>query len=486
MLAIDDGQAKPRQPGLTRQLSLISTTAIVVGQIIGVGIFLTPAGMARSLGSPALLLLVWGLMALISLAGALCFGGLAARFPEAGGGYVYLRETLGPRVAFLFGWMSLLVTDPGITAILAAGLAEAIGDEWRLSQSAMTSVAVLAVLLTAGVNALGVHWGARLSQALTSWKLAFILFLIVWGFALGRGHWSNFVPFVAQRPGSKPLPGALVGALVAAFFSFAGWWDLSKLTGEAKDPKRTMPRALALGVAIVTVAYVLLTVVFLYLVPSSKITSDRAFARLAGEALFGPAGGMLFASAVAIAVLGSLTSLFMAAPRVYYAMAQDGLFPAAFGRVDPRFGTPIRSIAIQATLAIILVISGTFNQILAYFFFVTVAFLAVTVAGIYRLELRDRRLIRGYPFTPLCFLVPMSVILVLLALESPWRSLLGTAIVILGWPAYRFRADRGEPSVETAAPGWLAPAAETPAGQSSPVIVAPSDEHGVGRETGLQ
>jgi basic amino acid/polyamine antiporter, APA family len=439
MVVSDGSLAKRQDPDLKRQLSLASTTAIVVGQIIGVGIFLTPAGMAKSLGSPALLLLIWVAMALISLAGALCFGGLAARFPEAGGGYIYLREAFGPRVAFLFGWMSMLVTDPGITAILASGLAEAIGDQWGLSRAGIKGVAVLAIVLTAGVNALGVKWGAWLSKGLTTWKLGFILFLIVWGFALGRGQWSNFVPFVAQRPGSDPLSGALVGAFVAAFFSFAGWWDLSKLAGEARDPERTVPRALVLGVAIVTAAYVLLSVVFFYLVPTSKITSDRAFARLAGEALFGAAGGILFASAVAVAVLGSLTSMFMAAPRVYYAMARDGLFPASFGRVDPRFGTPIRSIAIQATLATILVISGTFNQILAYFFFVTVAFLVITVVGIYRLEFRGTRWIPGYPFTPLCFLAPMGVILLLLAIQSPWRSLLGTLIVMMGWPAYHLR-----------------------------------------------
>jgi len=424
--------------GLRRRLGLGSAAAVVVGEVIGIGIFLTPAGMARSLGSPAWLLAVWLAMGCVTVAGALCFGALAARFPEAGGSYVYLREAYGPRPAFLFGWMSLLVTDPGLTALFAAGMAGALGDAFGFAPGVVKAVAVGAIVALACVNAAGVAVGGGLMRGLTGLKLALLALIVVWGFACGRGDWSNLVPLVAQRPGSDPLPKALTGALIAAFFSFGGWWDLNKLAGEVRDPARTMPRALVLGMGAVTAVYVLISLVFFYLVPTARITSDRAFAALAGSALFGPSGGVVFASVVAFAVFGSLAAIVMAAPRVYYAMARDGLFPPALAAVHPRTGAPVRATAVQAVLASALVVTGTFDQILAYFFFVTVAFLALTVAGVYALG-RDPagRRVPGYPVTPLIFLVPIVVLLALLAAGDPWRALLGTGVVALGLPAYR-------------------------------------------------
>jgi basic amino acid/polyamine antiporter, APA family len=434
---------------LGRRLGLGSAAAVVVGEVIGIGIFLTPAGMAQSLGSPVWLFAVWLVMGGVTLAGALCFGALAARFPEAGGGYIYLKEAFGPRPAFLYGWMSLLVTDPGLTALLAVGMAAAVADAAGLNAIGVKAVAVGAILVVAGINMVGLALGAGLMRGLTVLKLGLLAFLAVWGFGLGRGDWSNLVPLVAQRPGSDPLPGALVGALIMAFFSFAGWWDMSKLTGEVRAPERTIPRALTLGVAAVTVVYVMVSLVFLYLVPTARITSDRAFAALAGEALFGRAGGLVFSSVVAITVLGSLAAFVMAAPRVYYAMARDGLFPHALAAIHPRFGTPTRATAVQAVLASVLVVTGTFKQILAYFFLVTVAFLWLTVAGVYVLhsKLDPARVpaprVPGYPITPLLFLVPIGLLLVALAVENPVRSLLGLGVVLLGLPAYLLFFRRG-------------------------------------------
>ena len=334
---------------LRRRLGLGSATAIVVGEVIGVGIFLTPAGMARSLGSPFWLLAVWLAMAAITMAGALCFGGLAARFPEAGGGYVYLREAFGPRVAFLFGWMSLLVTDPGLTALFAVGMAAGLKAAFGISPWGVKAFAVGAIAVLAAVNIAGLRRGATLLRGLTALKLALLALIVVWGFGRGRGDWSNLVPLVARRPGSDPLAPALVGGLIAAFFSFGGWWDASKLAGEARDPGRTIPRALALGVGIVTAVYILISLAFLYLVPTDQIDSDQAFAALAGKALFGSAGGKVFALVVVAAVLGSLTAIIMAAPRVYYAMARDGLFPHALAAVHPRFETPARAITTRVS-----------------------------------------------------------------------------------------------------------------------------------------
>lgn len=358
---------------LERRIGLRTATAIVVGEVIAVGIFLTPAGMTKSLGSPALVLAVWLAMGALTLCGALCYGELAARFPEAGGGYIYLREAYGAPAAFLYGWMALLVMDPGITAALAAGLASYAAYSFGLSSSGAKAVAVLAILLLAVVNIRGVRFGAWLIRWLTVVKLGLLLFVVLWGFGLGLGSWSNFVPFAARRAGSTPLVPALAGALVSAFFSFAGWWDVSKLAGEVRDPGRTLPRALASGVIVVTLVYVLVSFAFIYLVPTEQVGSGETFAAQAGEALFGGAGGQVFSGVVIVAVLGSLAGVIMSAPRVYFAMARDGLFFGYVAELHTRFGTPARAIMVQAALASVLVLMGTFDQIVSYFIFVVLS-----------------------------------------------------------------------------------------------------------------
>ncbi len=430
----------PRHPALTRQLGLASVTALVIGEVIGVGIFLTPASMARSVGSPFWLLVVWVVMGAMALSGALCYGELAARFPEAGGGYVYLRRAYGPAVAFLYGWKCLLVMDPGITAALAVGLASYVGYAVGLSGASLKVVAVGAILLLAALNVAGLRIGAGLMRWLTALKLGALGLIAILALALGLGDWAHFAPFVAQHPGSDPLPAALAAALVGAFFAFGGWWEISKLAGEATDPARTVPRALAIGVSMVTGVYMLTSAIFLYLVPLERVTSGETFAAQAGEALFGLAGGRVFAGIVVVAVVGSLMALLMALPRVYYAMAQDGVFFKAVGAVHPRFGTPARAIALQAALASVLVASGTFNQIVSYFVFVTVLFVGLTVSGLFVLRRRAPAdaayRTPGYPVTPAIFLGLVAVLLILLAGHNPLQAALGAGIVGLGLPVY--------------------------------------------------
>ena len=430
----------PRHHGLTRQLGLASVTALVIGEVIGVGIFLTPASMARSLGSPFWLLVVWLVMGAMALSGALCYGELAARFPEAGGGYVYLRQAYGPAMAFLYGWKCLLVMDPGITAALAVGLASYVGYAVGFAGARLKLVAVGAILVLAAVNIAGLRVGAGLMRWLTAFKLAALGLIAVLALTLGLGDWAHFAPFVAQHPGSDPLPAALAAALVGAFFAFGGWWEISKLAGEATDPARTLPRALAIGVGTVTAVYILTSATFVYLVPLERVTSGETFAAQAGEALFGLAGGRVFAGIVVVAVLGSLMALLMALPRTYYAMAQDGVFFKAVAAVHPRFATPARAIALQAALASALVVSGTFNQIVAYFVFVTVLFVGLTVSGLFVLrrqaigDVASRT--PGYPVTPAIFLVLVAVLLLLLAGHNPVQAALGVGIVGLGAPVY--------------------------------------------------
>jgi APA family basic amino acid/polyamine antiporter len=425
---------------LSRQLGLWALTALVIGEVIGVGIFLTPASMARSLGSPLWLLAVWLVMGAMALSGALCYGELAARFPEVGGGYVFLRRAYGPAVAFLYGWQCLLVMDPGITAALATGLASYVAYLLHLSAAGLRVVAIGVIVVLAAVSAAGAKLAGRVMEGLTTLKIGALVLLALVALVLERGHWSNFVPLAAQHAGSDPLPGAFAPALLGAFFAFGGWWEISKLAGEAADPARTMPRALAFGVAAVTGLYILTSAVFLYLVPLERVTSGEAFAAQAGAALFGPSGAAMLSLVVIVAVLGTLMALLMALPRAYVAMARDRVFFRGLAVVHPRFGTPARAIALQATLASVLVAIGTFQQIVAYFVFITVLFVALTVGGLFVLRrgARPEAPYRtpGYPLTPIVFLALVALLLVLIAGHDPAQAALGTGIVALGLPVY--------------------------------------------------
>lgn len=436
---------------LKRQLGLPSSTALVVGEVVAIGIFLTPAGMAKSLASPMWSFLIWFAMGAMALCGALCYGELASRYPEAGGGYVYLREAYGRPFAFLYGWMSLLVMDPGITAALAVGLAGYAGYLMKLTPLASKAVAVGSILLLAAVNIRGLNLGAWVVRWLTALKLGMLLFLLLWGFGFRLGNWANFMPLIARRPDAGPLLPALAGGMVAAFFSFGGWWDLNKMAGEVKRPGYTLPRALAYGVMIVTLVYILTSAVFLYLVPLQNVTSGETFAAQAGEALFGQTGGVVFSIIVMIAVFGSLTTLILTSPRVYFAMARDGLFIPAIAHVDPRFGTPARAIALQATLASILAILGTFNEIVSYFIFVVVIFIVLTVIALFILRRSSavEYMTPGYPFTPGVFILLSLVLLVLLGGGAPKQAFLGVGVVAMGFPVYYLFFRSRKPAVDS-------------------------------------
>ena len=430
-----------RHAGLRRELGLASAIAAVVGECIAVGIFLTPAGMAKSLGSPMWILIAWLVMGAMTMSGALCYGELAGRFPRAGGSYAYLREAFGDRIAFLYGWMSLMVMDPGLTAALATGVGSYAAYIFHWPPLVTKLAAVSMVLVLCGMNVRSLPLSAGFMRIVTWLKLGVLGVLVVWAFAFRLGSWSNFVPFVVQHPGSMPLGPALGAALVGAFFSFGGWWDVTKISGEIRDPGRTLPRALVLGVLIVTVAYVSVSGAFLYLVPIEKVTSDETFVAQAGEQLFGATGGTAFAAVVILCVLGSLAAFMMAAPRVYYAMANDGLFLPAFARTHPSFGTPANAIMLQSAIACVLIFLGSFQQILGYFVFAAVVFIGLTVAGLFVIRRRDRNtesviLTAGYPFTPLFFLLLVALLLVLLAGHNPREVLLGSVVVLTGLPVH--------------------------------------------------
>src|SRR5271156_4384221 len=384
------GITPPPDEVLRRQLGVGSAAAIVAGEAIAVGIFLTPAGMAKSLASPFWLLIVWLAVGSMTLSGALCFGELAGRFPSAGGAYVYLRESFGPLTAFLYGWMSLLVLDPGLTAAFAVGFAAYAAYIFHWPPLIVKIAAVTAIWAVCSLNILSTRISAGFLRSITWLKFAVLATLTVWAFVSRLGSWSNFVPFVAQRAGALPLAPGLGAALVGAFFCFGGWWDAAKIAGEVRDPGRTLPRALALGVIAVTVVYIVISAVFIYLVPIEKVSSDGTFVAQAGEVLFGPAGGIVFSAIVIVCVLGSL---------------------------------------------------GSFEQIIAYFFFVAVLFLGLAVAGLFVIRRKPWQaetiiLTAGYPFTPIAFLTLQVTMLILLATRNPREAALGSAVVLAGWPVF--------------------------------------------------
>jgi APA family basic amino acid/polyamine antiporter len=230
--------------------------------------------------------------------------------------------------------------------------------------------------------------------------------------------------------------------MVAAFFSFGGWWDVTKIAGEVREPGRILPRALIYGVVTVTLVYILTSAAFLYLVPLGAVASGETFAAQAGEVLFGKSGGLVFAVIVVVAILGSLAAIIMSAPRVYFAMARDGLFFQWAAALHPRFQTPARAIGLQALLSTVLILVGSFNQIISYFIFAVVIFVALTVAALFILRrkqgLRSEYVTPGYPVTPAVFLLLVGLLLVLLGSNSPKESAVGAAVVALGVPVYYF------------------------------------------------
>ncbi len=423
---------------LRRELSAVGATALVVGHVVAVGIFLTPGTIIRTVASPIGVMLLWSAMGALAICGALCYGALAARYPEAGGGYVYLREAYGPRIAFLYGWQCLLIMDPGIAAALATGFASYVSTLVPLGGGSLRLVAITAIVLFAVVHIGGVKIGARLLNGVSFLKIALVVGLTLGALASAQGSWSHFVPLVARRQGAGPLGAAIAGAFVAAFFSFGGWWEVTRIAGEVRNPSRNVPRALLLGLLLVTLVYMTLTIAFLYLVPIDRVSAGQAFAAQVGEALMGPGGGTLVALVVIVCVLGSLAALQMMAPRTYFAMARDGVLPAAVAELDSRFGTPVRAIALQAVLASVMVALGTFDTIVAYFVFIAVVFLTATVASVFVLRRRDATFrVPGYPVTPTAFIAMTVALLVLLLITSPVQAMLGLGLVALAIPVYR-------------------------------------------------
>jgi APA family basic amino acid/polyamine antiporter len=412
-----------------------AATALVVGEVVGVGIFLSPATMVRTLGSVPAALAIWGVMGLLTAAGALCYAELSTRFPKAGGSYVFLREAYGPRVAFVYGWMALLVMDPGLAAALGIGLAQYLLVVTG-GAPALTAPLAVACIVAFGLVTLA---GLRASASVMRWsavaKLAIVAVLVGAGLRASGGQ--------AAAPPVDPSAGAitaeaLAASFIAAFFAFGGWWELGRMSEEVEAPRRTLPRALLGGVALVTGIYVLVTVAFMLVPAGTAAASDDAFVSLVGRALFGEGAARLLAAMVVVAVAGSLAAVLVSAPRVYVAMARDGLFPRRLARFDEGRGTVPAGTLIQIGIGSVLALFGTFNQILGFFVPAAVFFLGLSAAAVLRLPrpAADAAVFRVplHPLPVLLFLLLIVSVLALFAVGQPTQMLLGAAAVALGVP----------------------------------------------------
>jgi basic amino acid/polyamine antiporter, APA family len=424
-------QSKQQQ----RQLGLAAAIAVVTGEAIALGIFLTPAAMAKSLGSPLLLGLVWLGVALMAMCGALSYSALAIRFPESGGEYVYLRAGYGEQVAFLYGWTSSIVMYPGVAAALAVGAAPYVSQLWP-GQGGLSAVPALLLCLFGAINLVGTRFSAAIMSFVNAFKLLILFALVGWAVVSGHAHMANLMPFTIRRPGSDALFPAIAGGVMSAFFSFGGWWEASKIAGEVRNPKRTLPLAFVGGVALVTLIYLLISAAFLAVLPLDQVTSNTAFVAQFGGVLFGTAGARVLSACVLVCVCGGIAAITMAAPRVCYAMAQTGAFFAVFGRLHPRFGTPANAVLLQTGLALAVLLLGAFDRVLSYIIFSAVIFLALAASTLFRLK----EPVKGwwFPVAPISFIVLSALVALLILLHNPLPALIGVVIVLCGIPFRKF------------------------------------------------
>jgi APA family basic amino acid/polyamine antiporter len=429
--------------GLARVLGLGDLIGIVVGSVIGAGIFLVPASIATALPSPALVLAVWMVGALLSFFGALCVAELGALFPRAGGIYVYLREAYGPLPAFLYGWTLFLVVDSGTIAALAAAFASKYLPHFVTLSPLSTNVVLVAfVAVLVAVNVAGVRAGANLQNALTAIKVLAIVAVVVAVFVFAEGDARNY-----STPAPEPFSAGLVSrfgvALIACLWAYKGWETATFTTGELRRPQRSLFLGLAIGSLSVAALYLLANLAYLFVLPTSAIATTP---RIAAEALtlaIGPAAGSLVAALILLSIMGSANASLLASPRVTFAMAGDGLFFRQLHKVHPRLGTPYVAIAALGVWSALLALTGTFEELLAYVIFGQWLFLALTAGAVVVLRRRRPDLERpvrvwGYPFTPVLFMLVALAITVSSVLAEPRKAVFGLGLAALGVPVYLF------------------------------------------------
>lgn len=453
---------------LRRDLGVWSAVAIVVGTVIGSGIFLVPTKMILSVGSTPMVFAVWIVAGLLSLAGALTFAELAAAMPSVGGEYVYLREAYGPMWGFLYGWTQMWVAKSGSIATLATAffyylanfhpslenvlwtLAVPIGpDGGPLEIRAGQLLAIAVILLLTGVNFFGVKFGGRVQVAVTIVKLGCIIALIVVGVTASSAQAANLSSKLPVAPVS--LWSGFFAAMVAALWAYDGWNSLTMISSEIKEPKRNLPLALIVGSLVVMAIYMLANVAYFMVLSASEVAATDRVAAAMMRKITGEWGAAAVSIAAMISIFAALNGSILSGSRIPYAMARDGLFFKAAGKVHADFGTPSVSILAMGTWSALLVLSGRYEQLFTYVIFASWILYGMATASVIVLRTKRPELERpyrtwGYPIVPILFVLVAVGLLYETLKKSPRESLMGIAIMLLGVPFYFYwkRKNRSE------------------------------------------
>lgn len=447
---------------LVRGIGPWATMAMVVGHMIGTGIFLVPSIMAQRTGGTALVFGVWIFGAALTLCGALAWAELAAAIPETGGSYAYLKRAFGPLWGFLFGWTQSTVGKAASISGIAAGLLKFTGFIFPAVATPLFAVriplfwssepyvftftwaqplAVAAIWLISGVNYVGVRQGGRVQVLMTVLKLGAIGALVVFGFLFGKQSETGFEPLFPQEMGTAIVGGFLL-ALVSAMWAYDGWNDVTLAAAEVKDPQKNLPRAQIGGVAIVACVYILANAVYFYVLPFHDVAASEHVASDVVATFAGHSAGVLITIAMMISALGTLNSSILTGARVPYALARDGVFFRVAGGIHPVYRTPANALIFQACLASVLALTGTFEELLSLFIFSQWIFYGLTVAAVYRLRHTEPDLPRpyrciGYPVVPALFIAGAVALTVNLWVQSPGRSSIGLGLILVGLVFYR-------------------------------------------------
>ena len=460
------GGRPPGEGELVRALGVPSTALLVMGSVIGSGIFLTTGLMAQALPSTALVLAAWVAGGALALAGGLTYAEMGTMFPRSGGLYVYLDRAYGPLVAFLYGWTALLVVFAGGMAAVAVGFAEYVSyfapalaldrivftlslGAWTPSVSAGQLVAVTAIGALAWVNYVGVRSGNSVNVVLTVAKVAGLAAIPLMALASPRVQPDLDLAAIANL--TRPF-AAFGVAMIAVFWACEGWYFVMFAAGEIKDPARTLPRALVLGIVAVAAIYVSVNVAYFYALPMDQVRGTTRIGERAATALVGAWGATFVSLTVVVSTLGSIAAAMLAGSRLLFAMAGDGRFLRVASRVHPRFRTPHIAVVLLATWGALLALSGTYEQLFTYVAFGSILFSIAGGLAVFRLRRKmpdHPRPYRawGYPVVPALFILGCTAFVINTLVERPWQSLAGLGLIALGLPAYWYwhRTDATRP-----------------------------------------
>jgi APA family basic amino acid/polyamine antiporter len=448
-------------PGLIRALGLWSTIAVIVGSMIGQAVFLVASDMARELGSPTMVLVVWIIGGIIVLFGAFCYAELGAALPQVGGDYVYLSRGLSPICGFLFGWTSSIIMRPCSAAIIAAGLLRFTSFLFPAVTSPIFSLSIVmpftsetshftltvaqllataAIIFVMGINYLGVRSAGQFQVLLTSLKVMTLLGIVVLGLAFGKFHGTE--PAFIESPTHGTI-GAFLTALVPVMLAYNGFQMLGPLGGEICNPQRNIPRAAIFGTVSVIGLYVLVNWTYFRILGFSRVAESQYVASAATAQVLGGAGAQWATIAMMLSAFGTLHASFLVSPRIPYAMAADGCFFSFARRIQPSFHTPSGALIFQGCVAILLVLTGTYQDLYSLNMFAVWAFFVLVAMSLIRLRRKEPNLssryrLWGYPWTPLAFSAAAAGISINLWLVRPVRSTIGLTIILLGIPFFHF------------------------------------------------